>query len=84
MRSNKTRHWLLMNRRHCVRLAALTLAAFNTALTHRQPPPELLFHTDRGVQYAAADFRSALANANAVASMSRKGNCYDNASMESF
>lgn len=62
----------------------LTLNALNMALTHRQPPAGLLFHTDRGVQYAATDFRAALAAANFVASMSRKGNCYDNAFMESF
>ena len=44
----------------------------------------MLFHSDRGVQYASADYRSALAQAGLVASMSRKGNCYDNAAMESF
>ena len=62
----------------------LTLGALNMALTHRQPPPGLLFHSDRGVQYAAHDYRAALTAANLVASMSRKGNCYDNAFMESF
>lgn len=62
----------------------LTLDALNMAITHRQPPPKLLFHTDRGVQYAATDFRAALAKANLVPSMSRKANCYDNAFMESF
>ena len=40
--------------------------------------------SDRGVQYACGDFRAALAAARLVASMSRKGNCYDNATMESF
>ena len=54
------------------------------ALTHRQPPAGLLFHSDRGVQYASYDYRQALENAQAIASMSRKGNCYDNAAMESF
>lgn len=53
-------------------------------MPHRQPPPQLLFHTDRGVQYAAAGFRITLAGADFIASMSRKGNCYDNATMESF
>ena len=62
----------------------LVLGALRMALTHRQPPPGLLFHTDRGVQYAAADFRAALAQAGCLPSMSRKGNCYDNAAMESF
>jgi putative transposase len=63
---------------------ALVLQALNMALAHRQPPAKLLFHSDRGVQYAAADFRDALASARLIASMSRKGNCYDNAFMESF
>jgi putative transposase len=62
----------------------LILSAWNMARTHRQPPPELLFHSDRGCQYASADFRHALASSQAIASMSRKGNCYDNAAMESF
>jgi transposase InsO family protein len=63
---------------------ALVLKALFMALLHRQPPVGLLFHSDRGVQYASADYRSALTHAGLVASMSRKGNCYDNAAMESF
>jgi transposase InsO family protein len=63
---------------------ALILKALFMALLHRQPSARLLFHSDRGVQYASADYRSALAQAGLVASMSRKGNCYDNAAMESF
>ena len=63
---------------------ALILKALFMALLHRQPPASLLFHSDRGVQYASADYRSALTQAGLVASMSRKGNCYDNAAMESF
>jgi putative transposase len=63
---------------------ALILKALFMALLHQQPPAGLLFHSDRGVQYASADYRSALAQAGLVASMSRKGNCYDNAAMESF
>ena len=63
---------------------ALILKALFMALLHRQPPANLLFHSDRGVQYASADYRAALAKAGLVASMSRKGNCYDNAAMESF
>jgi putative transposase len=62
----------------------LVLAALAMALRHRNPPASLLFHSDRGVQYASADYRRALAGAGLVASMSRKGNCYDNATMESF
>lgn len=63
---------------------ALILKALFMALLHRQPPQNLLFHSDRGVQYASADYRNALAQAGLLASMSRKGNCYDNAAMESF
>lgn len=63
---------------------ALVLQALAMAVRHRQPPAKLLFHSDRGVQYAAGDFRAALAQARLVPSMSRRGNCYDNATMESF
>jgi len=63
---------------------ALVLKALGMALLHRNPSRELLLHSDRGVQYASADYRRALGQAGLVASMSRKGNCYDNASMESF
>jgi putative transposase len=63
---------------------ALVLAAWNMAQLHRQPTRGLLLHSDRGVQYANAQFRQALIAAQAVASMSRKGNCYDNAAMEAF
>jgi len=62
----------------------LILAAWAMALTHRQPPPQLLFHSDRGCQYASAAFRHALAQAQALPSMSRKACCYDNAAIESF
>jgi putative transposase len=63
---------------------ALVLMALSMALTHRRPPAGLVFHSDRGVQYASGDYRQALAAARLVASMSRKGNCYDNATMEAF
>jgi putative transposase len=62
----------------------LILAAWEMALTSGPPAAGLVFHSDRGVQYASHDYRLALQNAQAVASMSRKGNCYDNAAMESF
>ena len=62
----------------------LILSAWNMALTHRQPAPQLVFHSDRGCQYASADFRHALAQSDAQASMSGKACCYDNAAMESF
>jgi transposase InsO family protein len=63
---------------------ALVLQALAMALLHRCPPAKLLFHTDRGVQYASGDYRQALGKAGLIASMSRRGNCYDNATMESF
>lgn len=62
----------------------LVLKALTMALLHRCPPARLLFHTDRGVQYASGDYRQALSTAGFIASMSRPGNCYDNATIESF
>lgn len=62
----------------------LILAAWGMAQTHCPPPAGLVFHSDRGGQYASLDYRHALQNAQAIASMSRKANCYDNAAMESF
>ena len=62
----------------------LILAAWNMAQTQRQPAPGLVFHSDRGCQYASAAFRQALAHTQTLASMSRKACCYDNAAMESF
>lgn len=63
---------------------ALVLAALQMARCQRQPPAGLIFHSDRGVQYASQEYRQALAAAAMVASMSRKATCYDNATMESF
>jgi len=62
----------------------LVLAAWEMAQSQRQPAPELVFHSDRGSQYASGDFRQALATSRTQASMSRQGNCYDNAAMEAF
>ena len=62
----------------------LTLKALDMALGRRQPPPGLLHHSDRGSQYTSAKYRSILTDAKAEASMSGKGNAYDNAPMESF
>ena len=64
--------------------AALVLAALHDALTRRRPPQGLLHHSDRGSQYVAEDYVQALAAAGIERSMSRAGNCYDNAAMESF
>ena len=63
---------------------ALVLEAWKMAVRHRQPPAGLLFHSDRGVQYASLEYRKALALSQALPSMSRKANCYDNAVMEAF
>jgi len=62
----------------------LVLAALRMALETRQPPAGLLHHSDRGSQYASQDYRDVLTQYQIQASMSRKGNCYDNAPMESF
>jgi putative transposase len=62
----------------------LPLAALEMALQQRQPPDGLVHHSDRGVQYASAAYRQRLAQAGVIPSMSRRGNCYDNALMESF
>jgi putative transposase len=58
--------------------------ALKLAVAQRQPGPGLLHHSDRGSQYASADYRVLLTAWGMEASMSRKGNCYDNAAMESF
>lgn len=62
----------------------LCLAALSRAVAVRQPAPGLIHHTDRGSQYASDAYRSALKSVGAVASMSRKGDCWDNAVSESF
>ena len=62
----------------------LVLTALERALTVRRPQPGLLHHSDRGSQYAAYEYQAKLAEMKAVCSMSRKGDCYDNAAVESF
>jgi len=64
--------------------ASLVLAALRDALQRRQPPKGLLHHSDRGCQYVDADYVALLNAAGLERSMSRAGNCYDNAAMESF
>jgi putative transposase len=61
----------------------LTLATLRMAIRDRQPPAQLVHHTDRGGQYASARYRAVLRRAGMVQSMSRAANCYDNAFMES-
>lgn len=62
----------------------LVIEALKMALDQRQPPADLVHHSDRGSQYASAAFQAMLAAHGLVCSMSRKGDCYDNAVMESF
>ena len=62
----------------------LALAALDMAFTHRRPGRGLVHHSDRGSTYAAADYRKALKTRDIKCSMSRKGDCWDNAVAESF
>jgi putative transposase len=64
--------------------AQLAVAALRMALVQRQPAPDLVHHSDRGVQYASQDYTEILKQHMATISMSRKGNPYDNAACESF
>lgn len=63
---------------------ALVLSALRMAIANRQPPAGLLHHSDRGSQYCAHAYRQLQTEYKMVTSMSRKGNCHDNAAMESF
>jgi transposase InsO family protein len=62
----------------------LTLTALDMALLRRQPLAGLLHHSDRGSQYASGDYQAVLTDAGIICSMSRRGNCWDNAVAESF
>lgn len=64
--------------------AALAVKALRMAIAQRRPKPALIVHSDRGTQFASALYRQTLAAHRLVPSMSRKGNCYDNAFIESF
>ena len=63
---------------------SLVEAALAQAVRGRRPAAGCLLHSDRGSQYASAAYRAGVAQAGLVARMSRAGNCYDNAAMESF
>jgi len=63
---------------------SLVSDALRMALTHRRPPAGLLHHSDRGVQYASEDYQHLLRQHGIQASMSGKGDCWDNAMAESF
>jgi putative transposase len=63
---------------------ALTLRALNSAVRRRRPRPGLVFHTDRGTEYAGAAFKHRLADLGITQSMNRPGKVTDNAFIESF
>ena len=62
----------------------MVLLALNRAIERRKPTKELLIHSDRGIQYACSNFTDAIKQHGFVQSMSRKGDCWDNAVAESF
>lgn len=64
--------------------ADLVMSALSMALQQRRPAPGLVLHSDRGSQYASAEYQALLGRHQIVCSMSRKGNCWDNAVMERF
>lgn len=64
--------------------SSLVTTAIISALTQRGKNPGIIFHSDQGSQYASKEVRDLLATNGIIQSMSRKGNCYDNAVMESF
>lgn len=63
---------------------SLVLAALTMAVRTRRPGPGLIHHSDRGSQYASREYRKALQDIQAGCSMSRKGDCFDNAMKESW
>ncbi len=62
----------------------LVIQALDRAVKAQKPPPGLIHHSDRGSQYASHDYQERLKKHKMICSMSRKGNCYDNACIESF
>lgn len=64
--------------------ASMSCDVLEQAIAARRPPPGLLHHSDRGVQYACDDYQRILRRHGITCSMSRRGNCWDNAPMESF
>ncbi len=64
--------------------AELTLSALRQAISRRDVQPDLIHHSDRGGQYAATEYQKLLTDTAMICSMSRKGDCWDNAPMESF
>ncbi len=80
MHTRKVVGWSMRETLH----ASIALEALDMAIKRQRPAPGLIQHSDRGIQYAADEYRQALAAAKITPSMSRKGNCLDNAPMESF
>ena len=64
--------------------APLAVQALQMAIDQRRPPSSLIVHSDRGSRFASAEYRQTLAEHRLLPSMSRQGNCYDNAFIESF
>lgn len=62
----------------------LVMESLQRALAAKRPLPGIIHHSDRGSQYCSLEYASLLDHCGMTASMSRKGNCYDNAPMESF
>jgi len=62
----------------------LVIDALTMAIEHRRPTPGLIHHTDQGILYATSAYRAILSAQHMIPSMSRKGDCYDNAVAESF
>lgn len=78
--SRKIVGWSMSEHLH----AQLVTDALRMAIQRRRPPPGLIHHSDRGVQYACSDFQQLLLDQRFLCSMSAVGNCYDNAPAESF
>ena len=78
--SRKVVGWAMRETLH----TGLVISALEMAETRRRPTANLLHHSDQGVQYASLEYRQALERLEAVQSMSRKGECWDNAPTESF
>lgn len=72
--------WSMMNHMR----VELVMQALEMAIKQQRPPPGLIHHSDRGSQYTSAPYLQMLNQHQMVSSMSRRGNCYDNAPMESF
>jgi len=80
MHTRKVVGWSMRETLH----ASIAVEALRMAIARQRPPAGLIHHSDRGIQYAADEYRQVLASARITPSMSRKGNCLDNAPMESF